>query len=120
MARYIISRGQDQNHILEDSVNLLSPNRMFLISITSVCFDYECYAGIKFLVTNHANGKGFGEATKNRAIDQIYNGMATCRVVVLFMNHIPYGGPRDLQSPYRGSSCERNDRQCMFLPIMCF
>jgi hypothetical protein len=53
-------------------------------------------------------------------MDQIHQGMTTCRVVlVLFMNHIPYGGPRDLQSPYRGSSCERNDIQYMlFLPIL--
>jgi len=121
MARYSIRHEQDedQNHILVNSTsgNSSSTQSMsFLDQYNVGVFDYECDPGTKFLVTNHANGKGFGAASNTQAIDQIHLGMTTGRVV-LFMNNIPYGPWWDLRNPYKGSSCERHDIQCKFLPM---
>ena len=118
MARYAIRHDREQNNnridILVDTASGDSTSSLDQHNVG--VFDYECDPGTKFLVTNFANGKGFGASSNTQGIDQIHLGMTTGRVV-LFMNNIPYGTVRDLMGHWRGSSCERFDIQCMFLPM---
>ena len=80
-------------------------------------FDYECDPDTKYIVNTFPNHAGFGFIFRRYGIEPIMLGLLTNRVS-LNMHlkvHVPKGSP--LKEIFTGSSCERGDMQCMFMPL---
>lgn len=78
-------------------------------------FDYECNAGTKYLVTSMPSGRGFGMNFRSYGVEPLMLGLVTDRVTLL-MNSIKVG-PREFHNQFNYAGCDRQDMQCMFMPL---